>query len=307
MGTSVERLRPKQLTQPKKSNGRALAVFDSPGTVAPHLNVANRLRQMEFRDVSFQHSNAAVRWATEERTKWLPLFDPADAADLALLRLNGGEYWPVPPLERAQALKMLTALLGAFGAKDDRDIMLGMLDMLESGEVAAASGMWQPLRVSPVALALACRQLIATATFPPRAAELREACSKANCTLRSAQRRCHELVEYVRRRDAILLEFAPDEWRAPYLTPQYQNTVQRLLELHAIDGNGDEDFGAEEPDEDAPEEKPANRSFRLALMRARQEFPKEVKLEPKRAACRTTTATRTHKPGRSRKTHQRPS
>ena len=52
----------------------------------------------------------------------------------------------------------------------------------------------------------------------------------------------------MRRCDAVLLEFAPDEWRQPYLTATYQPVLPRMLALHDIYGDGTEDFD----DEDKP-------------------------------------------------------
>lgn len=287
MATSIERL-------PKlpKNSGRALAVFDEPGNVIPYLNVANRIRRMGWDAApGFGHSSSYVRYATGERDKWLPVFDEVEASSIALKRMDR------PPVPRQLAIDMLSALLGAFGAKADRDIMLGMLDMLEGAELADATELWSPLRVSPVVLALACRQLIATATFPPRAAELHNACGEANYTLGRAQGRCESLLGHVRRCDALLLEFDHTEWQRPYLqNPQYRPVQQRLLREHELRGNGSRDWWNEAYDDDDNPLHP----FAI-LVKGEQDKLKaeEAKLseaaQPKIAACRTTPVKRTHK------------
>jgi hypothetical protein len=112
-------------------------------------------------------------------------------------------------------------------------------------------------------------------------------------------------MDYVRRCDALLLEFAPEQWRAPYLTPELAPIVHDLLSDHAIYGNGDDEFCGEEPEE-GYEEKEKNRAFREALDRAKLEFPEleepdepeEIEQQPpeKIAACTKPPAKKTHKP-----------
>jgi hypothetical protein len=244
MATSIE---PVQAKLPKATrravavyepkNGRALAVFDKPGNVMPYLEVGKQIKHAEFQTSLFEHSAKFVRFATKQREKWLPLFGPANATSLALDKLDNRGV-----VGRDVAIDMLTAMLGAFGAKGDREVMLGMLDMLESGTIGETTEMWLPVRVSPVGLALACRQLIATSIHVPRAAELHQACRKAESTIGEAIGRSEDLVDFVRRCDALLLQFDHAAWEAPYLTPQYRPILERMLDLHRIYGDGSEDF-----------------------------------------------------------------
>jgi hypothetical protein len=137
-----------------------------------------------------RHSSAEIRHASRVRTKWLPWFAAADPARDALLLMHGSPSACIPrPIRRLQAIEMLSALLGAFNAKSD-DVMLAMVDKLESGgELAAASdmAMQRPLYVSAVSLALACRTLIATTKFRPQPAELCQACRDADYKIGIAQ------------------------------------------------------------------------------------------------------------------------
>src|SRR5262249_54762247 len=101
-----------------------------------------------------------------------------------------------------------------------------------------ASDLWRPVETSPAVLALACRKLIASNTFTPKAAELREACREAYCSLKWAFEAAEELINFVRRCDVLLLEFDHKEWERPYLTPQYRPILAKMLELHRSEGDG---------------------------------------------------------------------
>jgi hypothetical protein len=311
MGTSIERVRPKL---PKKRNGNsialALSVFDQPGYIGPHLRLANRIWAMERRaelvgmPTDFRHAASGVGDASRVRSHWLPLFQAAAEADVALEEMHGSQSEGTSrPVQRSQAIDMLSVLLRAFGAKNNDAALFAMVDMFASAGDVAAGRMERPLYVSAVSLALACRELIANKErFAPQPAEVAEACREADRHIRFAQIRCEQVVNRVRRSDAVLLEFAPEQWCEPYLTPQYRPMVQRMLELHWDKGNSDDEFdpGLEWVDES--EEKTHNQTFRLALQRAREQFPALPKVEPAEhakpriAACNTTPAKRTHKP-----------
>jgi hypothetical protein len=279
MATSIE---PVQAKLPKASavavyeppECRALAVFDKPGDVTPYIQVGKQIRDAGFQNTwLFKHSAEMVSFAREQREKWLPWLGPANAAYLALDKLDNRDA-----VGRDVAIDMLTALLGAFGAKGDPEIMLGMLDMLESGTIGEATQMWLPVRMSPVGLALACRQLIATSVHVPRAAELHQACRKAERTLGDAYGICKNLITLVRRCDALLLQFDHAEWEKPYLTPQYRPILPRMLQLHAIPPDpdvGDEWWDARERELDKLEAKrltpPAPEPKRVAAASKRGE------------------------------------
>ena len=258
--------------KPKPAQGRALAVFDRFGDVTRYLNVANQISREFQQTCSVEHQAYMARFASEQRNKWLPLFKSAYIASQQLDRMHGGarvvsEGWrdggtvryqwsePVNKVDRGVAIDMVTVLLGAVGAKGDRDLIFGMLDMLESGPVAEAYGMgstmfetggrqqfeeqaqagemWLPVEVSPASLALACRQLISTFRYGQlRPADLHKACRQADSKLRGALNRCNDLIDFVRRCDAVLLQFDHAEWERPYRTLAYRGHLMRLLELH---------------------------------------------------------------------------
>ena len=190
---------------------------------------------------------------------------------------------------------MVGALLGAFGVKADKDLLGGMVDMLEGDEIAIASGLWKPLHVSPVGLALACRKLIATSPpYPPKPPELYEACREAENSLGLAQQAADKVVDFVRRCDAVLLEFAHDEWERPYQTPEFRPLLPRMLDLHATWGDGSRAWN-----EAGWEDDYKNHPF-SALVRAEEDklaLPPPEQSEPmKLAACGAKPEKRTLKP-----------
>jgi hypothetical protein len=215
----------------------ALAIFDKPGNVEPYLYVAKQIEGRDFSPVHMSHSKSMARFAVEERAKWLPFFAAADQACLAFWQLER------EPLTRELAADMITALLGACGAKDDLEIMLGMLRLLQTGGLDDADENFVPLRASPIVLSRACQKLITKSRFPLKPADLYDACREANRRLWGAETTCQQAVEFIRRCDAILLEFADHaEWEKPYLTPQHRPILKRMLELHSIEGDRSESW-----------------------------------------------------------------
>ena len=242
MPSSVERLQPQQgheisVYQAPLKQERAISVYQAPLTaITPALRFGTQLRnsgdQGWFGNTFFEHSKGMVSYATKGREKLLARFGPAVSASEVLagaLEVN---------LDRKVATAMVGTLLGAFAAKADMDLLAGMIDVLEGNEIADASGLWRSVQTSPAVLALACRKLIASNKFTPKAAELREACHEAYCSLLWAYEAAKELIDFTRRCDVLLLEFDHKEWERPYLTPQYRPILAKMLELHRSEGDG---------------------------------------------------------------------
>jgi hypothetical protein len=244
-------------------------------------------RTQEF-DSLFAHSAGMASHLRERRDRLLPLFMRAEAASSILLDAYSEK------LDRKTASAMVGALLAGFGAKPDPDVLAAMLDALEGGEeLAGMTGMiegadqqlWRPTRVSPASLALACKGLVATATFPPRAAELLAACRKTDMRLMWAQEACEKLVDYVRRCDAVLLEFDLAGWARPYA--ENRPVLERMLRLHDIYGDGSDTFDDGEPN-----------AFRDALEREKAKLvalpaPEPEPVTLREAACKSAPAKRT--------------
>ena len=139
---------------------------------------------MHFRSQRWQVPEVA-----EQRSRHLGEFlVRADQAEQLLSKVLA------EPLKTKTAAAMVGALLTAFGMRANRFVIAGMVDLLEGDDVAVASELWRPVRASPASLALACRKLMATSTFPPRPAELLAACREANYTLTIAMRAAQDLV-----------------------------------------------------------------------------------------------------------------
>jgi hypothetical protein len=265
------------------------AVYQRPlAQVTPALHFATQLQRspshFEFAHCGTpSHDARGVPYAIEQRNKFLPKFAQADDARGVL---NVACRWAPP--DRKTASAMIGALLGAFGARADKDVLVGMLDMIESDQMGIASELWQPMHLSPAKLALACRKLIVTNKFPPRAAELHEACCEADYKLAVAERTVDELVEHVRRHDAVLLAFARDEWERPYLTHQYRPVLDRMLELHAIWGIDSETWDQEDDDGNPLD------PFQALVWaeQAKLALPEP----PREAACEAKPVKRTRKP-----------
>jgi hypothetical protein len=88
---------------------------------------------------------------------------------------------------------------------------------------------------------MACDAVIANHTMGHilTPAEFAVAHRKARSVVKTAEHSLRELVSFIRKCDAVLLEFAPMQWCQPYLEPQYQETEQRMLELHSFYREGD--------------------------------------------------------------------
>ena len=212
---------------------RALAVFPL-ASLTDALCVAGSIPVREIISL-FPHEAGMARFAAEHRAEHLAVFAAADDAHRALREASDA------PLTRPVATQMLAAMLDTFGAKTDKGLLVGMVEVLESDDIARGSKLWQPLDASPAALALACRTLVATTKFTPKPAELHTACRDAISVLRKAEDASGRLVGFIQRCDAILLEFAFERWRGPYGTPTFAPILPRMLDLHDTYGTGNGD------------------------------------------------------------------
>jgi len=205
---------------------RSLVVFDQPlDGIFEALDVGRQAGQVNA--IDFGRND--LGYARMVRARHLALFAPADGAMWTLYRaLN-------ETLDRGLALAMIGAMLGGLRAKgNNKEAIAAMLDIVESDDIARATSLWEPFEATPVTLALACRRLIATAKFVPQPCELHDALRTARISLISAKRDCETLVDFLRRADATILEFAPrEEWIAPY----QRATLELMLRLHASMGD----------------------------------------------------------------------
>jgi hypothetical protein len=237
----------------KIEGGRALKVFDPPlpAPVISALALRKELRRVPIVDYATCSWPMARPESIEQfernRNQWLPLFERAHHAMDALLPIVSPWACRSIALTRQTTLAMLTALYAGLGAKRDDEMFMATLDMFESDDIARAlwdleyevsNGVgdvrkrWVPSNVTPAALALACRTLIATSVFPPKPAELRNACIDAARSFGLAYGRASEFCDMVAQVDAILLMNAHEQWERPYLSEQARPVLQRMLKMH---------------------------------------------------------------------------
>ena len=132
---------------------------------------------------------------------------------------------------------------------------------------------------------------VITSKFTPKPAELHEACCEAHRKLYRAHAVLEEFTDYLRRCDAIVLEFDFAEWQRLYQTPEHQPILIEMLRLHWIYGDSSLEFNWDEPVHPL-------RAL-IEVERAKLLLPAP---EPEReAACTAKPAKKTHRPKRKKK------
>jgi hypothetical protein len=257
----------------------ALALLDKP--VSPLVRALGVARRCQAQAVSHvAHHAEMVRVAASARAEHLGRFLAADASARALRAARER------PLDPKVVTPMIVATVKAFGGAKAlggesavKETMRAIIDVLTGDAIAMTTEMWLPVLATVPALALACRSLIATKTFVPKPCEFADEVRKAAMTLWAAETRCEAVVDYVRSVDAVLLEFAPEQWREPYLTEEFRPALPRMLELHDAIGDGTVEFNHD----DEPN------GFRKALAGAKAALPDmiEAASESKKLARRT--------------------
>jgi hypothetical protein len=245
-----------------------IAVYDKPlRKIMPALKLGTRGWQNSYS--TCHHDPRYLNTAREGRDEFLPFFAQAEA-DVDILR-KALRQRP----DRKIKIAMVATLLGALGAKDDKAMIFGMADALEDCEIKNRLDRNRPFELSQPGLALACRELIKTSVYTPRPVELLAACENSENHLRFAIYGLNQLTEFIRKCDAIVLEFAYSEWEKSYLTPELRPIVARMLFLHDIygDGTNEWDEGDYYDDDD---ENPV-RPFSQILEMAKQKFKAELK------------------------------
>jgi hypothetical protein len=290
MDRSIERL--PHAVPATKNQGRSLSAVSRKllAPIIPALTFGTQLREIgagNLASMGFGHDANMVRHARAERNKWLSRFAAADQAYLVLFHELQGA------VGRKLAIAMIGALLRALGGKADRDddLLDGAVDLLAGDDVAAASGLWEPLRATPATLALGCRMLVATSKFVTKPAEIADACRKARSQLKCAMNAADGLRGYVRRCDALLLQFDREEWARPYRAMD-PAVLRRMLVLHHLHGDGSSAW------EDRDEHNAPPHPFEALVIAEQEKFAALPAPEPLRlAACGVKAVRRTRKLG----------
>jgi len=217
--------------------GQSLVTFDQAlTTVGPAFAFAMGIRKYDYVPRwRVAHRKEHVTLAKEERDRLIKKFGGACDAH-RMLNLASRES-----PDHDQAAAMVADLLGAYGQKIERRMLAGMLAVL-GGDRIAVSGLWKPTNISVASLGLACLTLLTNNKFLPKPAELHAACIEAHRLLKQAEQAAKDLVDHVRRCDAVLLDFDHDEWERPYLTPEFAPILRRMLDLHIMQGDGSEAY-----------------------------------------------------------------
>jgi hypothetical protein len=266
---------------------RGLAIFDKATStpVLGALSIARQLRGVVPYATSFV--NCPVPLAIERRTAWLPYFAAADEAACMLYRAL------TTPIEHTVAATMIGHVYSALGIKPKRPMLEAVLDLVFGDDVARATGWamsrmpdgepgasWEPLNATPLTVALGCRMLISSARFEPKPSELRQAIRDARLQVTLAQGEAARSRDAVIELDAILLQKAHDDWERPYVTAQYRPLLPRILDLHNVGIDDDDD-------------EPSDFQKLVAAERAKLALPKAEPVAI--AACAQPTPKRTHK------------
>jgi hypothetical protein len=132
----------------KKNNGGTLVISETASPALAALSAATQLRERIRRThfdaisggslgrgfASFAHTPGMTDFALAMRNQLLPHFGAADDARVIPAQTQRQE------LTRKTAVVMISRLLGAFGAKDDGDLLDGMIALIEGDELARAYG-----------------------------------------------------------------------------------------------------------------------------------------------------------------------
>ena len=136
---------------------------------------------------------------------------------------------------------MIGVLLGAMNVKGDNksQVLAAMISMLED----SSDTITRLHPVTPFSLYLAIKQLLQKQVFELKPAEFLEACRLQSSRLASATGYCEQVVDRVRRCDAVVLQHEPEQWHAPYklYDPKHPAMALHMLEQHVMYGIGTED------------------------------------------------------------------
>jgi hypothetical protein len=205
------------------------------------LSVKNRVCDIAQRH-DYYHRWVAHEWREvlsllKPRNELLPYFLAADQARRCITRMD------YTGCDRKIAVRLIGSMLLKVGAKGNDQRLKGIIELIEKDRRAVATGLWEPLRATIATVEMACDEVVANHTMGHilTPAEFVVAHRKARSKVKTAEHSLDELTGFIRKCDAVLLEFAPLQWCQPYLQPQYQTTMERMLELHSVYAD-DEDF-----------------------------------------------------------------
>jgi hypothetical protein len=231
-------------------------------------------------------------------SRWLRHFAAIRAAYGALFEVL---VLPNRQIDHPTALRMLTVLFSALGKRktDDENaaLLLASADMFSTLDesIGGLTGLWKPIDRHPLILAIAIKQLIATAVFTS-AAELREAMAKVRKTLETHAWAMKYLGGIIERADRIVFAGDRAAWRAAYADIDAE--VVALMQGVDDEGGDDDDGNVSPPGNSTIA--PSPRWLALGeLIEARRAIERQPVIRkmmplptPRRAACATKPAKR---------------
>ena len=232
-----------------------------------------------------KHDARGVSEAIKVRDRRLPFLMRVDGAEKALAK--SVNLYGLHRLDSEVAAELMGKLYRALGSKPNRDLLDGTLSMLLEGDsLAYGTGQWEPINATSEILAIAVHKFLheEDRRFPPLPGEVAKKCREVKQMLAAAHWWCDSWLDGLKRADAILFEFAHDEWERPYLLPQFRESRLRMLELH-------DDFGGRAPDDDE-----SLTAFQQAVLDERAKLALEATLTKKIAAARKRTERKRTKP-----------
>jgi hypothetical protein len=206
---------------------------------------------------------------------WLPDIERAREASRVLFDIA---CMPMRSVSPADATAMLQFLFGAMGKRRNEEAaakLAACADIFSpaSNALGSALRLWKPVPRHPVVLAIAVKQLMASKTFEPAEAELREALGKVHQRLQNLQSWTDRWLEKLDYADNTVFTFDRPAWEAAYA--DLDNKI--AVAMRDCVGDEDDDTARWQALED--------------LIQGKRALE-----QPRRAACATKPAKRTRGP-----------
>jgi hypothetical protein len=237
---------------------------------------------------------------------WLP--DVVRA--VAVSDFLSGIFYVGACLTQADASAMLHYLFGAMGKRRNDEAtakLMACVDIFNpaSNALGPALGLWESAPPHPLILAITIKQLMATKTFEPAEAELREALGKVKQRLSVHGGYVWKWLERLTKWDAMLFQRDRAAWDQSYATVSVE-VVRHMREQAEMAGEGP----CEDTDANGnPEYPPSPRWLMLddlykAKLAAEAATECEVESKQRIAACEMKPAKRTRKPKNGGREHE---
>jgi hypothetical protein len=217
-----------------------------------------------------------------------------------------GHPWD-DPVDRDEASAMLHFLFSlAPGKRDDDERMLKLVACTEmfspsNNLLGEATGLWKPVPQQPILLALAIKHLQATQTFEPSEPELRAAIATASRNAKRLEHNANEWLKRLRESDALMFKNDRPAWEAVYATVRSDVVLAMYEDDEPPRGHADAPHwnalnAIWEAKYEAEEQAAALEREAEDKAAALIEHDEQTNNTGALAACKQSSAKRTHKP-----------